>query len=117
MGTRVLIVEDDGDLREVVRQTLEDEGFQTIEASHGADALGYIRREAPDLVLTDLEMPIMDGWELLDEMERSGSTIPAVVMTAREDPVVDRTRTPVVSKPVDPAELLAGIRKCGVTRA
>jgi CheY-like chemotaxis protein len=106
MVTTVLVVDDDADVRETIRDTLEMEGYRTLEAADGVQALAAIRKEVPDLIVTDLAMPVMDGWELIDALERRRADIPTLVMTGEEDPAVNRTKTPVLNKPVLPRELL-----------
>jgi two-component system chemotaxis response regulator CheY len=111
MSKTVLIVDDDADARSLMRLTLEADGFTAIEASDGADALAHISSSCPNLVVTDLEMPIMDGWELLEALERTKPLLPTLVITGREDPLVNRTRTPVLNKPLDQAKLIEQVRR------
>ncbi|HET6521869.1 MAG TPA: response regulator, partial [Geminicoccaceae bacterium] len=82
----VLVVDDDPDAREVLRRTLRKAGWQVGEAANGREALAYLARSRPGLVLLDLMMPEMDGFETLDTMRREEAwrDIPVVVVTARD---------------------------------
>jgi two-component system chemotaxis response regulator CheY len=84
----VLVVEDDEDVREAVATILEDEGYTVVTASQGREALEVLANGArPCLVLLDLMMPVMDGWQVLEEMQRHASmaNIPVIVLSASRD--------------------------------
>jgi signal transduction histidine kinase/DNA-binding response OmpR family regulator/protocatechuate 3,4-dioxygenase beta subunit len=91
---QVLIVEDDANLREMLRRTLEAEKWQVAEAEHGLAALESIRARKPAVILLDLMMPVMDGFELLAELRKSEDwrNIPVVVITAMDLSPEDRRR-------------------------
>jgi CheY-like chemotaxis protein/phosphoribosyl 1,2-cyclic phosphodiesterase len=84
---RIVIVDDDEDLRALVRTTLARFGHEVLEAAGGNEALPLIRRERPDLVLLDLQMPPPDGLEVLRALRQSVATrhLPVVVLTAQGD--------------------------------
>jgi signal transduction histidine kinase/CheY-like chemotaxis protein len=90
----VLVVEDDPATRDVVRRTLEREGWIVFEADNGRSALEVLTQAAPDLIVLDLMMPQMDGFEFVAELRRteSGRRIPVVVVTAKEITAEDRAR-------------------------
>ena len=90
----VLVVEDDGLSRANMRRILESEGWQVAEAENGRAALDRIARKKPDLVLLDLMMPEMDGFELIVELNRQerSKDIPIIVVTARDLTTEDRQR-------------------------
>jgi CheY-like chemotaxis protein len=90
----VLVVEDDGAAREVIRRALERDGWLVREAENGRAALDQVAREVPDLVVLDLMMPKMDGFEFVSELRRSerGREVPVVVVTAKEVTADDRAR-------------------------
>ena len=68
MAKRILIVEDDVDLAQLVAETLEIAGYSTAIAANGAEALEHLRMdERPDLIMLDLMMPVMDGWKFREE--------------------------------------------------
>lgn len=69
----VLVVDDDSALRRVIAEALADAGYAVREASNGIEALDAVRSEPPDVVLLDLSMPIIDGWEFVDAWCTSGA--------------------------------------------
>jgi CheY-like chemotaxis protein len=90
----VLVVDDDPGLREVVRRKLTKHGWTVQEACNGREALEKVAAQTPSLILLDLMMPEMDGFELLDELRahEAGRTIPVVVVTAKDLTEQDRER-------------------------
>ncbi|MGE3173635.1 MAG: sigma-54-dependent transcriptional regulator [Planctomycetota bacterium] len=84
-GSRILVVDDEPDLRFVLRDLFEDAGFEVLEAGDGAEALELAQRTAPDVVLTDVRMPRMQGLELLRELQRRNQDLPVVLLSAVED--------------------------------
>ncbi|MDT8436219.1 MAG: response regulator, partial [Gemmatimonadota bacterium] len=90
----VLVVEDDPGTREALRRALEREGWTAWTAEHGRDALARLARQRPSLILLDLMMPEMDGFEFLEALRRDAETagIPVVVLTAMDLTADDRAR-------------------------
>lgn len=90
MKIKVLIVDDDPGVRYLVRKTLEERGIEVIEAENGEEALGNIKETRPDLVLLDVMMPGMSGWEVLRHIksDENLSSIPVAMLSA-VDPSVD----------------------------
>jgi CheY-like chemotaxis protein len=90
----VLIVDDDDTLRDLLRRTLEAEGYTVVEAENGKVALERLRDVAPGVILLDLMMPEMDGFELVAELRRHDrwGAIPIVVVTAKDLSREDRDR-------------------------
>lgn len=83
---RLLVVDDDANIREMLDMVLASEGFEVITASHGAAALGMLDRVRPHVILLDMKMPVMDGWEFLRQYRRRpGAKVPVVVLTAAQD--------------------------------
>lgn len=78
----VLVVDDDADIRVVVRETLEAEGFRVVTASNGQEALDQIEVCQPSVVLLDMAMPVVDGRGVVPVPEERGVRIPIVVMTS-----------------------------------
>lgn len=80
----VLIVEDDKSIRESLVDLLQDEGYKTLEAANGQEALDTLRVVRPSLMLLDLMMPVMNGWQLLDAMKKDPalSDLPVVILSA-----------------------------------
>ncbi|HEX7024467.1 MAG TPA: response regulator, partial [Gemmatimonadales bacterium] len=93
-GGGVLLVEDDPDTRAVLRRSLEKEGWRVSEAENGRQGLERVAAELPGLVLLDLMMPEMDGFEFLDALRQDDSRagIPVVVITAKTLTDDDRRR-------------------------
>jgi CheY-like chemotaxis protein len=86
---RVLLVEDDREFRQALGDLLRLEGYEVAEAENGLDALLHLRTStpAPDLLVMDLDMPLMSGWELLEEQRRDQlvARIPVVVLSSSPD--------------------------------
>jgi CheY-like chemotaxis protein len=78
----ILIVDDDDAIREVVALILRDEGYRVATAPDGAQALALIAQAPPSLVLLDLHLPVMSGWELQAHLRDTAPAIPVVFMTA-----------------------------------
>jgi CheY-like chemotaxis protein len=102
MPASVLIVDDDADIRAAVADILRDEGFHVKEAVNGLDALEQIAEAEPDLVLLDLMMPVMTGWEVIDALRRHRRSLPIVVLSA----VPFEGGTDYVQKPISLDRLL-----------
>jgi CheY-like chemotaxis protein len=108
----VLLVEDDSDVQDAVKGTLEDSGYGVVCAGHGEEALRYLRAHgAPALILLDLFMPVMNGWELAQYLRQDDGwrEIPVVLLTAVQRhwgyPV-----SRVLRKPITSNQLLQAIR-------
>ena len=88
---RVLIADDDRMIRLIVTMLLEKEGFKVLEAENGALAMEMARRERPDLMLVDLQMPDMDGFQVLEMIRGDADcrTIPVLVLTAETSSAVE----------------------------
>jgi CheY-like chemotaxis protein len=86
MPARVLVVDDDRDIRECLVQILTEEGFDVTSASNGREALDEIERAIPHVMLLDLMMPVMNGWEVMETLRLSTSVpkFPIVVLSAIE---------------------------------
>jgi CheY-like chemotaxis protein len=80
----VLVVDDDLDIRCTIAQVLREEGFRVREARDGRDALAKIEEEMPDLLLLDLMMPVMSGWQLLETLRDTPHcrTLPVIILSA-----------------------------------
>ena len=111
---KILIVDDDQRLRDLVRIALERAGFATLTAADGRTALIHATREAPDLIVLDIGLPEMDGFEVCRRI-RASSEVPILFLTARDDEI-DRILGPelgaddYVTKPFSPRELVARVR-------
>ena len=115
----VLVVDDEADIRELVRINLEMEGHRVVTAADGTQALEALRREAPDLVLLDVMMPGIDGWEVLGAIKADSdeglAQTPVMMLTARTDDM-DRIKGAIegairyVTKPFGVADLRDQVR-------
>jgi len=112
--TQVLVVDDEPMVREVLARYLEAEGFGVVTAGDGEEALDRFEESRPDLVLLDLMLPRIDGFEVLDRM-RTLARVPVIMLTARgeeTDRVVglDLGADDYVTKPFSPREVVARVR-------
>lgn len=116
---RVVCIEDEPEMIDLVRLILGRKGFNVIGANGGIEGLEVVRREQPDLVLLDLMMPDMDGWEVYQQMKADTvlRDIPVVVVTAKAqsiDKVLGLHIAKVddyITKPFGPQELLESVEK------
>lgn len=118
MSLRILAVDDSLTMREMLRQTLTEAGFQVVLAEDGIDALERLPGADPDLILTDLNMPNMDGFGLIDAVRKGdvASRVPILVLTTESAATLkDRARaagaTGWITKPFDEVSLVSTIRR------
>jgi excisionase family DNA binding protein len=108
-GPRVLIVDDDEGIRAFVRANLELEGFDVREAGSAREGLSVLAEEAPDLILLDVMMPQMDGWEMLRRIQEQHGSIPVVMFSGKVEAAgeaAERGATGFIGKPFDPQQLV-----------
>ncbi|RVU03385.1 response regulator transcription factor [Novosphingobium umbonatum] len=114
MTALALIAEDDHDIADILRAYLEREGFRTVHAADGRVALDLHRALRPDIVLLDVGMPQLDGWEVLTQIRREAET-PVIMITAL-DQDIDKLQAlrigadDYVVKPFNPVEVVARLR-------
>jgi two-component system KDP operon response regulator KdpE len=114
---KILIVDDDPDLRQALRTRLRANYYDTVQASDGYSAIAMAQKERPNLIILDLGLPAGDGSVVLERLQKSDtlSTIPVIVLTGR-DPQLNEQRALLAGakayfqKPADNDELLAVIR-------
>jgi CheY-like chemotaxis protein len=109
----VLVVDDEPQVRATVREALLYEGYTVSEAENGRDALVAVATAPPDVILIDLWMPVMDGWQLRKSLLASHPRLPVVVLSAVELSTEDLNRLEadvVVEKPFDLDDLYDAIR-------
>ena len=117
-GPLVLLVDDDPQVREVVRINLEMEGYAVREAGNAEDGLAALEEEAPDVILLDVMMPKIDGWEMLQRVqERHGmGTIPVIMFSGKVDEegaaqARARGAKGFIGKPFDPQQLIESAKQ------
>jgi two-component system chemotaxis response regulator CheY len=114
-ATDVLIVDDDPDMVAIIRIMLDDSGYEVRSARNGKEALESVAEKMPAVVLLDMLMPVMDGWQCARELRaRYGRRLPIVVVTAAEHAGSRAEQVDsddVVAKPFDMAELLGIIAR------
>ena len=116
---RVVCIEDEPEMIDLVRLILGRKGFKVIGANGGIEGLEIVRREKPDIILLDLMMPDMDGWEVYQQIKADTElrSIPVVVVTAKAqsiDKVLGLHIAKVdgyITKPFGPQELLESVEK------
>ena len=84
MKTKILLVDDDPNIRQLVNLYLEKEGFEVMMAARGDDAVKMFKATPPNLILLDLMLPGMDGWQVCREL-RKVSNIPIIMLTAKDE--------------------------------
>jgi CheY-like chemotaxis protein len=109
MACRILVVEDDLDVQESIRQLLELDGFNVVAAANGQEALDRLKEGDACLVLLDLMMPIMSGWQFLEARSTDTmlASVPVLVVSATNEPVQEKGAIAGrIRKPVDADALL-----------
>lgn len=115
MGKRVLVVDDESNIIDILRFNLQKEGYEVLTASDGPEGLEKARTGAPDLILLDVMLPGMDGFQVCGEIRRTDPLTPIIMLTAREE---ERDRVmglelgadDYVVKPFSVRELMARVR-------
>jgi DNA-binding response OmpR family regulator len=108
VSEHILVVDDDPGIRQVVTLALQEAAYRVQEAANGEDALAQIAADPPALVLLDLQMPVMSGWQLLAQLSDHGLQVPVVVMTAGQRARTEAARLGAagyLAKPFDLATL------------
>ena len=113
-GNKVLIADDDSHIVELIKLYLEKDGFATVSASNGADALVKFKEEAPSIVILDIMMPEMDGWQVCREIRRI-SNIPIIMLSAKGETFdkvlgLELGADDYMVKPFEPKELIARVK-------
>ncbi|MEH7463368.1 response regulator transcription factor [Bacillus thuringiensis] len=114
MKKRIVIVEDEENIREICKRYLEREGYEVYTAENGAEGWELFQQHQPDLIILDLMMPKKDGWELCEEI-RQQSNVPIIMLTARgeeRDRILGLTMgaDDYVTKPFSPRELVLRVQ-------
>jgi len=114
MKEKILIVDDDRHIVDIVRAYLEKDGYRVVAAYDGREALEVAAKERPALLILDLMLPELSGWDVMRSL-RQTSQVPVIMLTARDDPTdkvvgLELGGDDYVVKPFDPKELLARVR-------
>ena len=114
MKTKILLVDDDPNIRQLVKLYLEKEGFEVVEADRGDEAVKLFRTTPPNLILLDLMLPGMDGWQVCREV-RKVSNIPIIMLTAKDETFdkvlgLELGADDYIVKPFEMKELVARIK-------
>lgn len=114
MANKILIVDDDANICELLRLYLEKDGFDTVVASDGEQALDFASKVSPDLILLDIMLPKLDGWQVCREIRKTMNT-PIIMLTAKGETFdkilgLELGADDYVSKPFDTKEVVARIK-------
>ena len=110
----LLVVEDNIPIREILAAAAREEGYRTVEAGNGREALAALAVEWPSLILLDLEMPVMSGWAFMRELRARAVHIPVIIMSGRTDQaseLAEMGAKSFVGKPIDLPALLDKIAR------
>ncbi|MBD3917529.1 response regulator transcription factor [Paenibacillus sp. PR3] len=115
MRQRIFVVDDDEKITSLLRRSLAFEGYEVHIANDGQSGLKLLQQDDPDLLILDVMMPIMDGWEVCRRVREAGSNVPVLMLTAKDD-IQDRVKgldlgaDDYLIKPFALEELLARVR-------
>jgi DNA-binding response OmpR family regulator/DNA-binding CsgD family transcriptional regulator len=117
VNATVLVIDDEPDIRHLIRINLELDGYRVVLAADGAEGLEVVARRRPDVIVLDVMMPTIDGWEVLSRLKASNdlATVPVVMLTVRAD-TMDRLRGGIegairyLTKPFSPPQLRDAVR-------
>ena len=114
-GKRILLIDDDDSIREFVEMALQDEGYEVVSAAHGEAALTAVARTRPSLILLDMRMPVMTGWDFAQAYRATpGPHVPIIVVTAAHDPEARAAQIHAddfLAKPFDIDDLLEVVER------
>ena len=112
---KILVIDDDDELADVVRQVLRDAGYSVATVRHGAAALELTKHIAPDLILLDLSMPIMDGWSFVSQYRRTSAPGARIVLLTGNPSAEEIAHTlaadAYITKPFEVDDLVATIAR------
>ncbi len=118
MSLRILAIDDSRTMRDLLRVTLEEAGFDVTTAEDGRDGIDHLRAAAPDVIITDINMPRLDGFGVIEEVRKSdcAASVPVLVLSTESSAEMkDRARrsgaTGWIVKPFDDQRLVSAIRR------
>lgn len=111
----ILVVDDKENIVELASLYLSNEGYRVVTAADGLAAIEQISKHEPDLILLDIMLPKMDGWEVCRKLRQEGNLVPIIMVTARTDDVdkvvgLELGADDYVAKPFNPRELVARVK-------
>jgi CheY-like chemotaxis protein len=111
VGRRVLVVEDDDDIRSLLAELLEEEGYEVVSAADGRQGLERAHEQPPHVILLDLMMPVMNGWEFREEQKRDPTIagVPVVVVSAAARASIDASQ--IIAKPFTVEDVLEAVER------
>jgi CheY-like chemotaxis protein len=117
--SKVLLVDDDTLIRKFLKLHFESNGFSVTEAENGREALSMATSEMPDLIIMDMNMPVMTGWDAARELKKPGAVtagIPIIALTAHKTPEDQNAAhesgcDTFVEKPIDPERLFKAVQR------
>ena len=117
MPNRVVVVDDDKEVQEIVTFALKRNGFEVVVASNGREFQDILTTYTPDLVILDVMMPGLDGYQLFDSLRKNASTqhVPVIIMTAHAENIYERISLDLgaavhITKPFHPLELVVKVQ-------
>lgn len=113
-NSSILVIDDDPSILSTVTDILEFEGFPVATASNGAEGLRCVEQARPALVLLDMRMPVVDGWEFARMLRERGIALPIIVMTAAQDArrwAQEIGATGYLAKPFDLTDLVDTVKR------
>ncbi|QKV19611.1 response regulator [Oricola thermophila] len=118
MSKKVLTVDDSRTMREMLRHTLSSAGFEVVTAEDGADGIKKLEESQPDVVITDINMPVMDGFEFIENVRKNAeyNRVPILVLTTESAPekkqrAQNAGATGWIVKPFDPEKLTRAVNR------
>jgi CheY-like chemotaxis protein len=113
---RVLVIDDDDGVCEILREALTDEGYAVATVPHGAAALELVKHHQPAVIILDLRMPIMDGWSFVEQYRRQATPAAAVILLSAIRDLEESARrigaVGYISKPFELTDVVSKIERC-----
>ncbi|MEI7025973.1 response regulator transcription factor [Paenibacillus sp. y28] len=115
MREKILVIDDDNKITSMLRRSLAFDGYSVVTAASGSEGLKHLLQEEPDLIILDVMMPQMDGWEVCRRVREAGSEVPVLMLTAKDE-IADKVKgldlgaDDYMVKPFALEELLARVR-------
>jgi len=116
MSKRILVVDDEADVLEIIKDRLESHGYEVATLTHGQQCIEFLKKDSVDLILLDIEMPEMNGMEVLEIVHRDYPHIPVIILSATTTRAtargtLEKGAVDYILKPFSPVELMEKVRK------